>query len=105
MAVISVPKTPKDAYNPNRTPGTLLQNQLEHLEWAVRPAAERTRERFQFKPAETEAEAAARIEALMTQLRGQTNPPPIAHARKAEPSGRTAGTKRSKAAGSGRRTR
>ena len=76
MRVI-VPKTPPDAYNPKRKPGTLLQHQLEHLEWAVRPAGERAG-KFQVKPAATEAEAAARIEALTLELQRQTNPAPIA---------------------------
>lgn len=88
--MISVPKTPRQAYNPRRKPGTLLQSQLQHLEWAVRPAAERTRERFRFKPAATEAEAAARIEALTLRLRDQMNRPPIAQARTVTPSKRTA---------------
>src|SRR6267378_3629996 len=79
MAVISVPKPPSHAYNPNRKPGSLLQRQLEHLEWAVRPAGQRAHGTFQYKPAATEAEAAARIEALTLRLQEQTNPPPIAH--------------------------
>jgi hypothetical protein len=78
MARIRVPKTPKSAYNPNRTPGTLLQNQLAHLEWATRPAAERAPEKLQIAPATTEAEAAARIEALTLELQRQTSGrPPI----------------------------
>jgi ferric-dicitrate binding protein FerR (iron transport regulator) len=72
MAVISVPKTPKKAYDPRRPAGTLLQNQLRHLEWAVRPAGRRTPKAFKkIKPAKTEAEAAARIEKLTRELQRQ----------------------------------
>lgn len=70
MAVISVPKTPKHAYDPERTPGTLLQSQIQHLEWATRPAAERKINRF--VPAKTEAEAAERIAQLTQALHRQT---------------------------------
>jgi len=56
MAVISVPKTPKKAYDPRRPAGTLLQNQIRHLEWAVRPAGKRMPKAFKkIKPAKTEA--------------------------------------------------
>jgi hypothetical protein len=65
MAIIRVPKPPKSAYNPKRRPGTLLQHQLIHLEWAARPAAQRRPHlAMQWKPAKTEAEAARRIAAL-----------------------------------------
>jgi hypothetical protein len=77
MAVISVPKTPKKAYNPRRPAGTLLQNQLRHLEWAVRPAGKRLPKDFeQIKPAKTEAEAAARIGKLTQELQRQAALPP-----------------------------
>ena len=75
MAVIRVPKTPKSAYNPQRPPGTLLQSQLKHLEWAVRPAGERTAKAFRVKPASTEAEAAARIATLNEELHTQATSP------------------------------
>jgi hypothetical protein len=75
MAVIRVPKTPKSAYNPKRPAGTLLQSQLKHLEWAVRPASERTARSFRVKPAYTEAEAAARIATLNQQLHEQATTP------------------------------
>ena len=39
MAVIRVPKTPKQAFNKNRPASKLLKSQVEHLEWAVRPAS------------------------------------------------------------------
>ena len=82
MAVISVPKTPKKAYNPRRPAGTLLQNQIRHLEWAVRPAGKRVNLLKKIKPAKTEAEAAARIAKLTYELQRQsalpqgTIPPP-----------------------------
>jgi ferric-dicitrate binding protein FerR (iron transport regulator) len=77
MAIISVPKTPKKAYDPRRPAGTLLQNQLRHLEWAVRPAGQRMPEAFKkIKPAKTEAEAAARIGKLTRELQRQAALPP-----------------------------
>src|SRR5215831_1196639 len=36
MAVILVPKPPKDAFDPTRPPSTLLRSQIDHLEWAAR---------------------------------------------------------------------
>ncbi len=74
MAIIKVPKTPAQAYNPDRPPGTLLQNQLLHLEWAARPAKERAHGTFEVKPAATEREAAERIEKLTRQLCEQPEP-------------------------------
>jgi hypothetical protein len=69
MAIIRVPKPPKSAYNPKRRPGTLLQHQLIHLEWAARPAAQRKPLLAKkWKPAKTEAEAARRIAALTEQI-------------------------------------
>jgi len=75
MAVIRVPKTPKSAYNPDRPAGTLLQSQLKHLEWAVRPAGARTAKAFRIKPAVSEAEASARIAALNEELQAQATAP------------------------------
>lgn len=75
MAVIRIPKTPKSAYNPKRPAGTLLQSQLKHLEWAVRPAGQRTAKAFRVKPAYTEGEAAARIAALNQTLQEQAATP------------------------------
>jgi hypothetical protein len=72
MAIIRVPKPPKAAYNPKRRPGTLLQRQLMHLEWAARPAALRKPHLAkQWKPAKTEAEAARRIAALTEHIHRQ----------------------------------
>ena len=76
MAPIPVPKPPKKAYNPRRPAGTLLQNQLLHLEWAVRPAAERMPAYFEkIKKAKSEAEAARRIEKLTQELKRQAESP------------------------------
>jgi hypothetical protein len=75
MAVIRVPKTPRKAFDPTRPAGTLLQSQLQHLEWAVRPAAERRGKAFRVKPAKTEAEAAARIAKLNAKLHLQATAP------------------------------
>ena len=72
MAVISVPKTPKKAYDPRRPAGTLLQNQIRHLEWAIRPAGKRVGLLKKIKPAKTEAEAAARIAKLTYELQRQS---------------------------------
>jgi hypothetical protein len=73
MAVILVPKTPTKAYDPRRPAGTLLQNQLRHLEWAVRPAGKRKPKDFKkIKPARSEAEAAARIGKLTQELQRQS---------------------------------
>jgi hypothetical protein len=72
MGVVSVPKPPQAAYDPQRAPGTLLQNQLEHLEWAVRPAGARTAGTFKFTPAATEQEVASRVEALMREMHRKT---------------------------------
>jgi hypothetical protein len=76
MAPIPVPKPPKKAYNPRRPAGTLLQSQLMHLEWAVRPAAQRTPAKFaKIKKAKSEAEAARRIEKLTRELKRQAESP------------------------------
>ena len=76
MPPIPVPKPPKKAYNPRRPAGTLLQNQLLHLEWAVRPAAQRTPAHFaKIKKAKSEAEAARRIEKLTQELKRQAESP------------------------------
>lgn len=75
MAVIRIPKTPRSAYNPKRPAGTLLQSQLKHLEWAVRPAGQRTAKAFRPKAAYSEAEAAARIATLNQTLQEQAATP------------------------------
>lgn len=78
MVRITVPKTPRGAYDPDRTAGTLLHAQLHHLEWAVRPAGERGADRLERATNLTEREVATRIEQLMTALHQQTaGRPPV----------------------------
>jgi hypothetical protein len=67
MAEIKVPKPPKKAFNPNRPASDLLRHQVNHLEWAVRHAGER-RAGYRVKPIKTEADAAARMAALIPRL-------------------------------------
>jgi hypothetical protein len=74
MKTIQVPKPPDSAYNPKRPAGTLLQSHLEHLEWAVRPAAERAPHRFQRPSAQTEEAVAERIAQLTRQLVPEEEP-------------------------------
>ena len=64
MAVIKVPKTPKKAYNENRRPSALLLSQIEHLEWASRPASQRKPDQLRKPKVRTEREAAERIAEL-----------------------------------------
>jgi hypothetical protein len=80
MAVIRVPKTPKKAYDPNRPAGDLLKRQVEHLEWAVRPASQRDPKQLKLNMPRTEGEAAARIAKLTTQLHPVSAPAPAAAA-------------------------
>jgi len=69
MAIIKVPKTPKRAFNKNRPASDLQQSQIEHLEWAVRPASQRSPEQIRrVKAPRTEGEAAERIAELTRQL-------------------------------------
>ena len=65
MAKILVPKTPAKAFNPNRRPSDLIQKQIQHLEWALLPAAQRQPRRLRGGIVKTEAQAAAYI-ALLT---------------------------------------
>jgi hypothetical protein len=64
MAVIKVPRTPKKAFDPDRPASDLLRRQVEHLEWAVRPASERKPDMLPKRGPKTEGEAAAKIEKL-----------------------------------------
>jgi hypothetical protein len=73
MAIIKVPKTPKRAFNDRRKPSDLLRRQIEHLEWAIRPAAERKPGKLKVKPVRTEGEAAARIARLTERLHPQAS--------------------------------
>lgn len=71
MAAIKVPKPPKTAFNPNRPASGLLRDQVEHLEWAVRHAGERSkggRQAYRVKPVHTEADVAARMKSLLPKL-------------------------------------
>jgi hypothetical protein len=68
MAVIKVPKTPKKAYDTTRPAGDLLKSQIEHLEWAVRPASQRSPRQMKLKMPKTEGEAAVRIAKLTKEL-------------------------------------
>jgi len=68
MAIIYLPKPPKRAFNKDRPVSDLVRRQVEHLEWAVRPAAERKPGKLKIKRPRTEGEAAARIEYLTKQL-------------------------------------
>ena len=74
MADIKVPKPPKSAFNPNRPASDLLKNQVAHLEWAVRHAGER-RAGYRVKPVKTEADASARMSALLPRLDSAANLP------------------------------
>jgi hypothetical protein len=67
MAEIKVPKPPRKAFNPNRPASDLLRHQVNHLEWAVRHAGER-RAGYKVKRVKTEADAAARMAALIPRL-------------------------------------
>jgi hypothetical protein len=68
MAVIKVPKTPRKAYDTNRPAGDLLKRQVEHLEWAIRPASQRSPEQMHLQMPKTEGEAAAQIAKLTEKL-------------------------------------
>jgi len=74
MADIKVPKPPKSAFNPNRPASDLLKNQVAHLEWAIRNAGER-RAGYRVKAVKTEADASARISALLPRLESAANLP------------------------------
>jgi hypothetical protein len=71
MAIIKVPKTPKKAFNAQRPPSELLKQQIQHLEWAVRPASQRKPGMIKVRGVRTEGEAADRIQQLTAQLREQ----------------------------------
>jgi hypothetical protein len=79
MAVIRVPKTPKRAFNKNRPVSKLLKSQIQHLEWAIRPASERKPYQLPKSSIRTEGEAAARIEELTRRLHpeGAKSAPPV----------------------------
>jgi hypothetical protein len=66
MAKIVVPKTPASAFNPERRPSDLIRRQVQHLEWALLPAAQRQPRRLRSGKVKTEAQAAEYI-ALLTE--------------------------------------
>jgi hypothetical protein len=77
MAVIRVPKTPKRAFNKSRPASSLLRSQLDHLEWAVRPASQRKPHQLPKAAVKTEGEAAARIGELTRMLRPDAAHPTV----------------------------
>lgn len=64
MATIKVPRTPAKAFNKDRPASDLLLRQIQHLEWAGRPAAARTPQMLRMPRTMTEGEAAERIQQL-----------------------------------------
>jgi hypothetical protein len=88
MAEIKVPKPPKAAFNPNRPASGLLRDQVEHLEWAVRHAGQRSkqgRRAYVVKKVRTEADVAARMAALLPKLASADRLPPTSVALPATP--------------------
>jgi hypothetical protein len=68
VAVIKVPKAPRKAFDSSRPPGDLLKRQIEHLEWAIRPASQRSPQQLKPYVPKTEGDAAAHIAKLTGQL-------------------------------------
>jgi hypothetical protein len=66
MALIKVPKPPKDAYDPDRPVGSLLKSQVEHMREAESKLPLRYRNEIQtyVKAVRTEREAARYIQAV-----------------------------------------
>jgi hypothetical protein len=123
MAVIRVPKTPKKAFDRNRRASSLLLKQIEHLEWAVLPASQRTPEQLPRKKVKTEAQAAERVGQLtmmvfaahadkeaapITPAQASRTPvvlPPIPRLPRRESAARKHGSRPRSSAGRGRRTK
>ena len=61
MALISVPKPPKSAYNPNRPVTSLLKSHVEHMREAESKLPLKYRSDFYAKAVRTEGEAAEYI--------------------------------------------
>src|SRR5215216_6577833 len=78
MAAIRIPKTPARAFNKHRPISKLLKSQIEHLEWAIRPASERKPYQLPKSSIRTEGEAAARIAELTRRLHPEAGSPPPA---------------------------
>lgn len=68
MDPIKIPKPPAKAFNPNRPASDLVQQQVRHLEWAVKHAGERRTAFGKVKNVKTEAEAALRTQQLLPRL-------------------------------------
>ena len=75
MDPIKIPKPPAKALNPNRPASDLLQQQVRHLEWAVRHAGERRTTWGKVKNVKTEADAALRTQQLLPKLPSAKNLP------------------------------
>ncbi len=61
MPLIYVPKLPKNAYNPERVPGSLLMSQVEHLREAESKLPLKYRSEIYVRAIRTEGEAARYI--------------------------------------------
>jgi hypothetical protein len=71
VAKVRVPRTPRKAFDRARRPSTLLLGQIEHLEWAVLPAAQRKPDQLPARKVKSEAQAAERVAQLTTMLQEQ----------------------------------
>ena len=85
MAKVRVPRTPKKAFDRTRRPSSLLLGQIEHLEWAVLPAAQRKPDQLPARKVKSEAQAAetgraahedaARVRRRRSRARGRSQAP------------------------------
>ena len=71
MAKVRVPRTPNKAFDKSRRPSSLLLGQIEHLEWAVLPAAQRKPDQLPARKVKSEAQAAERVAQLTSMLHDQ----------------------------------
>jgi hypothetical protein len=71
VAKVRVPKTPRKAFDRSRRPSSLLLGQIEHLEWAVLPAAQRKPDQLPARKVKSEAQAAERVAQLTKMLQEQ----------------------------------
>ena len=69
MAKVRVPRTPRKAFDTSRRPSSLLLGQIEHLEWAVLPAAQRKPDQLPVRKVKSEAQAAERVAELTKMVR------------------------------------
>jgi hypothetical protein len=70
MTLITVPKPPKSAYNPDRPISSLLKSQIEHLREAESKLPLRYRSEVYVKAIETEGEAARYIREVTEAIHG-----------------------------------